>query len=164
MNSIMNEDFFSQVNDEIQFNYPPFKYSNKLKNKCASFLLEEEGEDADGSGDGVAEGGSACSLEEVDGEEDCEDSVAVVDGMRVDAVDAKRDQWSGQEEGQPPIAIRSNYGDSGFASRTIFSEAIFVEECQDDAPGEDGGDSRFDRSEGDVGVVDAAAEADDRCM
>ena len=45
MASSADQSFFQQVNSEIQFNYPPFKYSNKLKDKCAGFLLEEEEDD-----------------------------------------------------------------------------------------------------------------------
>jgi len=63
------------------------------------FLFEEEREDAGCSGDGVARWAGRCvlkallcALEEVEGDEDGEDAVAVVDGVGVDAVDAEEDE------------------------------------------------------------------------
>ncbi len=72
----------------------------------ADVLLEEEWKGAGCSGEGVAEGAVGCALEQEEGDEDAEDAVAVVDRVRIDAVDAKHGEGRGEEGGGGPRVIR----------------------------------------------------------
>jgi hypothetical protein len=107
-------------------------------------LLEEERENAGCSGECVARRGFVCALEEGEGEEDGEDAVAVVDGVRVDAVDAEEDERGGEECGDEECA---------------FGERL--EQAEEDAPREEGGETRFEGGAEDVRENGAAEDADD---
>ena len=58
----------------------------------ADVLLDEKRENADGSGESIADAALACALQEVEGEEDGEDGVTVVDRVGVDTVNAEEDE------------------------------------------------------------------------
>ena len=88
--------------------------------------------------------GFAGALEEIEGEEDGEDAIAVVNGVGVDAVDAKEDERSGEKCGDEECAVGEG-----------------LEQAEEDAPGEEGCEAGFEGGAEDVREVDAAEELDD---
>ena len=113
-------------------------------------------------------------MQEVEGEEDGEDAVAVVDGVGIDAVDAEEDEGRGEKGGEEPGAIGGPIQRQirRFWLRQIddlfwvddsysMSGAFLVQESEEDAPGEEGCGAGFQCGAENVGVVDAAEDADD---
>jgi hypothetical protein len=70
-------------------------------------LFEEDRKDAGGAGKEVGGGGISATLQEIEGQEDGEDGVAIVDGMWVDGVDAEDGERRGEEERKGPPTSRS---------------------------------------------------------
>ena len=130
-------------------------------------MFEEERKDAGAAGEEVGSGGISGASQEMKGEEDAEDRVAVVDRMWVDGVDAEDGERRGEKESEGPPTSRSKCGDSGCARMTSFVPGVRKREVgnqqtKQDAPGEDGGSARFECGTQDVREVDAAEDADDR--
>ncbi len=110
------------------------------RNARPMFCLKKSESVQAASCDGVAERALGCALQQEEGEEDAEDAVAVVDRVRVDAVDTEDSEGHSKDSGGGPRV---------------------VEDAEKDAPGEQGCGGSGECCIENVGIVDATEELDD---